>query len=135
MEGGELKEEELWKNTDSTVRFNTPVLKDGTMFGLSTNNALFCINTDTHETAWTQPLGGASRRAADRLGRAGAVADLVGRAVSAAARSSERPAGRGNQRCVVVLLTDGPVCGDDGRTGCRRAEPPAEGQTHQRGGR
>ena len=29
------------------------------MFGLSTNNALFALNTGTHETAWTQPLGGA----------------------------------------------------------------------------
>jgi hypothetical protein len=59
MEDGELKEVELWKNTDSTVRFNTPVLKDGSMYGLSTNNGLFAINTNTHETAWTQPLGGA----------------------------------------------------------------------------
>jgi outer membrane protein assembly factor BamB len=60
MDGGELKEEELWKNTESTTRFNTPVLKDGTLFGLTTNNALFALNTATHETAWTQPLGGAT---------------------------------------------------------------------------
>ncbi len=59
MEDGKLKEEELWKNTDNTVRFNTPVLKDGTLYGLSTNNALFAINASTHATAWTQPLGGA----------------------------------------------------------------------------
>lgn len=58
-EGGNLQEEELWKNTESTVRFNTPVLKDGSLFGLSTNNALFAINTSTHETVWTQALGGA----------------------------------------------------------------------------
>ncbi len=59
MVDGQLQEEELWKNTDSTTRFNTPVLKDGTMYGLSTNNALFAISLDTHETTWTQPLGGA----------------------------------------------------------------------------
>ena len=71
MEGGELKEEELWKNTDNSVRFNTPVLKDGTLFGLSNNNTLFCINTGTHETAWTPAAGrrGAAG-AAGRLGRA-----------------------------------------------------------------
>jgi outer membrane protein assembly factor BamB len=60
MEGGELQEEELWKNTESTVRFNTPVVKDGTIFGLTTNNALFALNTLSHATAWTQPLGGAT---------------------------------------------------------------------------
>ena len=80
MEGDELKEEELWKNTENTVRFNTPVLKDGTVFGLTTNNTLFCINTDTHETAWS-PAAGRARTAAGR------------RAVWAGRRSRTRRAG------------------------------------------
>jgi hypothetical protein len=34
------------------------VLKDGLVFGLSNNNTLFAINAGTHETAWSNPLGG-----------------------------------------------------------------------------
>ena len=71
MEDGQLKEEELWKNTDNTGRFNTPVLKDGLLYGLSNSNAIFCINTDTHETLWSQALGGAEPPAGGPLGPGG----------------------------------------------------------------
>ncbi|MBU6400190.1 MAG: PQQ-binding-like beta-propeller repeat protein, partial [Verrucomicrobia bacterium] len=33
--------------------FNTPVLKDGFLFGLSDKGLLFCLNAKTGETAWT----------------------------------------------------------------------------------
>jgi hypothetical protein len=57
-DGAELKEEQLWNNTDNSVQFSSPVLKDGLVFGLSNNNTLFCIDAKTHETKWSQPLGG-----------------------------------------------------------------------------
>jgi outer membrane protein assembly factor BamB len=57
-EGDALAEEQLWNNTDNSLQFNTPVFKDGFIFGLSNNGTLFCINADTHETAWSAPLGG-----------------------------------------------------------------------------
>lgn len=56
--GDELDAKELWSNTDNSTQFNTPVLSNGLLFGLSGTNTLFCINTETGKTAWTAPLGG-----------------------------------------------------------------------------
>jgi outer membrane protein assembly factor BamB len=45
---------ELWTNPDTIgTRFNSPVLKDGYIYGLSDRNALFCIDAKTGKTAWT----------------------------------------------------------------------------------
>jgi len=44
---------ELWSNPDVAPQFNTPVLKDGFLFGLSDKGNLFCINALTGQTVWT----------------------------------------------------------------------------------
>ncbi|MHC4638247.1 MAG: PQQ-binding-like beta-propeller repeat protein [Planctomycetota bacterium] len=44
---------ELWSNPDLAPQFNTPVLQDGLLFGLSNKGNLFCINAQTGQTAWT----------------------------------------------------------------------------------
>jgi outer membrane protein assembly factor BamB len=44
---------ELWSNPDLAPQFNTPVLKDGFLFGLSDRGKLFCINAENGATAWT----------------------------------------------------------------------------------
>jgi len=44
---------ELWSNPELAPQFNTPVLKDGLLFGLSDRSNLFCINAKTGQTAWT----------------------------------------------------------------------------------
>lgn len=66
---------DLWKNTDNSVMFNTPVLKNGLLFGLSAGNDFFCINTKDGKTAWTAPSthaaaseGGGGRRGMGRGG-------------------------------------------------------------------
>ena len=43
---------ELWSNPDLGTQYNTPVLQDGLIFGLSDSNKLFCINAQTGNTAW-----------------------------------------------------------------------------------
>ena len=50
---------ELWSNPEVATQFNTPVLKDGLLFGLSNQDNLFCINAETGKTAWsdTTPRG------------------------------------------------------------------------------
>lgn len=53
--GDGIAASELWKNTDSSVMFNTPVLKNGLLFGLSAGNDFFCINAKDGKTAWTAP--------------------------------------------------------------------------------
>jgi outer membrane protein assembly factor BamB len=44
---------ELWSIPDLAPQFNTPVLKDGLLFGLSNQGNLFCINAQTGKVAWT----------------------------------------------------------------------------------
>jgi len=58
---------ELWKNTDNSVMFNTPVLKNGLLFGLSAGNDFFCVNEKDGKTAWTAP----STRAANAVSEGG----------------------------------------------------------------
>ena len=44
---------ELWSNPELAPQYNTPVLRDGLLFGLSNSGNLFCINAQTGQTAWT----------------------------------------------------------------------------------
>jgi outer membrane protein assembly factor BamB len=43
----------LWKNAQVGTAFNTPVIKDGFIYGLSDRNQLFCLDLKTGETKWT----------------------------------------------------------------------------------
>lgn len=52
--GGAFAPKELWKNTDNSVQFNTPLLKGGVLYGLTANNEFFCVKDG--KTAWTAPL-------------------------------------------------------------------------------
>jgi hypothetical protein len=58
-DGDQLKEEEIGKYADSNVLYNTPVLKNGALYGLSTANQLFCVTealSAAPKTAWTAPI-------------------------------------------------------------------------------
>lgn len=56
-QGDVLTAKESWRNNDISLMFNTPVLHDGLLFGLSGLNALFCIDThNADKAAWTTPL-------------------------------------------------------------------------------
>jgi outer membrane protein assembly factor BamB len=56
--GDTFEAKELWSNPDNAVQFNTPVLKNGLLFGLSQRGNLFCINAESGKTAWADPTGG-----------------------------------------------------------------------------
>lgn len=45
----------LWANTDVGVQFNTPVLENGLLFGLSDKGNLFCLDAKTGKTDWIDP--------------------------------------------------------------------------------
>jgi outer membrane protein assembly factor BamB len=49
----------LWDNPKNSVQFNTPVVKDGLLYGLSQQNEIFCIDVKTGQTNWTASIGGA----------------------------------------------------------------------------
>jgi outer membrane protein assembly factor BamB len=46
---------ELWANAETATQFNTPVLKDGKLYGISSGSMLFCIDAGTGKTLWTSP--------------------------------------------------------------------------------
>ena len=60
-QGDGLAGKELWANKDSSVMYNTPVLKNGLVLGLSATDTLFCINAETGQVAWTEPFKGKGR--------------------------------------------------------------------------
>jgi outer membrane protein assembly factor BamB len=46
---------ELWPaNMDNSTQYNTPVLKNGLLYGLSQSGSYFCVDAKTGKTAWTQ---------------------------------------------------------------------------------
>jgi len=52
-QAGGFAAKELWSNPALAPQFNTPVLKDDLLFGLSDRGNLFCIDAKTGRTAWT----------------------------------------------------------------------------------
>jgi outer membrane protein assembly factor BamB len=58
---GELKATELWSNPDGSVIYNTPVIKDGLLYGLSERNRLFCLSMKDGKKAWETAFGGGGR--------------------------------------------------------------------------
>jgi outer membrane protein assembly factor BamB len=44
---------ELWSNTETGTKWNTPVLKNGSLYGFSDQKRIFCINASDGRTSWT----------------------------------------------------------------------------------
>ncbi|MBP7933840.1 MAG: PQQ-like beta-propeller repeat protein [Phycisphaerae bacterium] len=56
-DGDGVAVKEIWRNPDQSVQFNTPVVKEGLLYGLSQSNELFCLDKQTGKTAWTVSVG------------------------------------------------------------------------------
>jgi outer membrane protein assembly factor BamB len=54
-EGDKITSKEIWSNPDASISFNTPVLKDGLLFGVNGQSQFFCIDAQSGKTAWTGP--------------------------------------------------------------------------------
>jgi outer membrane protein assembly factor BamB len=52
-QGGSFVVNKLWTNPDFCTKYNTPVLKDGFLYGFSNQGRLFCINAGNGQTAWS----------------------------------------------------------------------------------
>ncbi len=50
--GNDYSVNDLWKNPSLGTTYNTPVLKDGFLFGLSYQGYLYCLNASNGETTW-----------------------------------------------------------------------------------
>lgn len=51
-EGDKFVAKTLWSNDELGTTFNTPVLRDEFLFGISKTGDIFCINAQTGQTAW-----------------------------------------------------------------------------------
>jgi outer membrane protein assembly factor BamB len=63
---------ELWSNPEKSVQFNSPVLKDGFLYGITDRNELFCLNARDGKTAWSASLS-------ENPSTAGALAEPAGK--------------------------------------------------------
>jgi outer membrane protein assembly factor BamB len=51
-EGDKYITRELWSTTEVGSRWNTPVLKNGYLYGFSDQRRIYCVNTANGQTAW-----------------------------------------------------------------------------------
>jgi outer membrane protein assembly factor BamB len=52
--GDKFSVEQLWNNTDNSTQYNTPILKNGFLYGYSQSGSYFCLDAKSGKTAWTQ---------------------------------------------------------------------------------
>jgi len=51
-EGDNFVTKELWNNPEIGAKWNTPVLKDGFLYGFTDQRRIYCIDASTGKTAW-----------------------------------------------------------------------------------
>jgi len=51
--GNEYITKESWSNPEVGAKWNTPILKDGFLYGFTDQKRLYCLNAATGQTAWT----------------------------------------------------------------------------------
>ena len=59
--GDALAATELWTNAQVSATYNSPVLKDGFLYGFSGKGTLFCLDAKTGKTAWEDTNSRAQR--------------------------------------------------------------------------
>jgi outer membrane protein assembly factor BamB len=50
--GNEYVTKDLWSNTEVGAKWNTPILKDGFLYGFTDQKRIYCLNATTGQTAW-----------------------------------------------------------------------------------
>jgi hypothetical protein len=110
VDGDKIVSKQKWRNedTETTTMFNTPVLLRGHLFGLSTANQLFCVQTDCGKMTWNEALAsaapatpqarGGGGAGSDRGGSSGARGDRGNRGGDAGRGGSGQQRGEGSQR-------------------------------------
>ena len=51
-QGDQFSTQEIWNNPEVGAKWNTPVLKDGFLYGLTDGRKVYCINAESGKTAW-----------------------------------------------------------------------------------
>jgi outer membrane protein assembly factor BamB len=100
MDGAKLVEEKVWSNTDNSVGFNTPVIKNGLIFGLSGASQLFCFDTEANKTTWSAPFSKAAAPAPEppKTGVSEAFSRLPATFVQLVQQDAQEEKGRAEER-------------------------------------
>jgi outer membrane protein assembly factor BamB len=56
-DGDKLAGKELWANAEKSVQFNSPIVKDGQVYGITQGNELFCLSLADGKTLWAEQVG------------------------------------------------------------------------------
>jgi outer membrane protein assembly factor BamB len=56
LKGDVLAANERWRQPESSLMYNTPVVCGGALYGISGSNNLFCVNAANGDLAWTTPI-------------------------------------------------------------------------------
>jgi outer membrane protein assembly factor BamB len=76
-QGAKVASKELWSTPETSVIFNTPVIKDGLMFGLSERNEIFCLDTKTGKKLWSHRFESGGSGSSRGRGRSGGYGSIV----------------------------------------------------------
>lgn len=68
-DGKEITGKELWSAPGTSVIYNSPVVKDDLLFGLSERNEVFCIDTKTGKKLWSKSVSDGGGGGGGRPGR------------------------------------------------------------------
>ncbi|MBK9140149.1 MAG: PQQ-like beta-propeller repeat protein [Verrucomicrobia bacterium] len=71
LQGDVFTAQELWANADNSIQYNSPVLREGLIYGYSAKDELFCVNAKDGKTLWLSPVAG--RRGYGSIVNAGSV--------------------------------------------------------------
>jgi len=102
-QGSSFVVNKLWTNSEFSTAYNTPVLKDGYLYGLSNQNKLFCINASNGHTAWVDE---ASHQNFGSVIDAGSVMVALSSTSNLVAFS---PGGQGYSQLAMIKVADTPV--------------------------
>jgi outer membrane protein assembly factor BamB len=50
--GNDFVTKELWSNSEVGAKWNTPILKDGSLYGFTDQKRIYCVNAATGQTGW-----------------------------------------------------------------------------------
>ncbi|MGC1391849.1 MAG: PQQ-binding-like beta-propeller repeat protein [Bacteroidales bacterium] len=50
--GNDFVTKELWNNSEVGAKWNTPILKDGFLYGFTDQKRIYCVNAATGQTSW-----------------------------------------------------------------------------------
>ncbi len=102
-QGNSFKVKELWSNEKLGTFYNTPVLRDGLLFGLSDRGRLYCMDAGTGKIDWTDD---------DSHKRFGALLN-AGSVILALSSDSEfiafKPSGKKYDELARIKVSDTPV--------------------------